>query len=141
MSQGRGGRRHREEARAAAAEGACGLEAVAGGTRGRGQAVSGERLGRSARWRAAQQRVRGGERKEGRGGKEKEKEKWKKKKIGKGKQEKKQARAIGIRGSRCDSVGHAQCRVRVRTRPHEKGRGRESDVRNGERDSGKGLGF
>ena len=65
----------------------------------------------------------------------------KKKRIGKGKQEKKQARAIGIRGSRCDSVGHAQCRVRVRTRPQQKDRGRESDVRNGERDSGKGLGF
>ena len=77
-----------------------------------------------------------GGRREGEG-KKKEKREMEKEKKRKGKQEKKQARAIGIRGSRCDSVGHAQCRVRARTRPQQKDRGRESDVRNGERDSGK----
>ena len=124
-------------------------EACSGGERGRveqeargaGQARAAEEKGRRA-GRAARQRRERKEEGERKRKEEKEKGKWEKEKEKEGGEREERALAGGIRGGRCDSVGHAQRCVRARMRPQEKYRGRESDVRNRERDSGKrGSGF
>ena len=123
-------------------------EACSGGERGRvEQEARGARPGARGRGereacgpgRAAEEGEKGGRREEKKRRKGKRKMGERKRKGGG--RERGLALAGEIRGGRCDPVGHAQCCVRARMRPQEKDRGRESDVRNGERDSGKGLGF
>ena len=112
----------------------------AGGEGGPGQARASEEKGRRA-GRAARQRRERKEEGERKRKEEKKMENGRKKKKRRGEREER-ALAGGIRGGRCDPVGHAQCCVRARMRPQEKDRGRESDVRNGLRDfQEKGLGF
>ena len=111
------------------------------GRGGPGQARAAEEKGRRAGRAARQRRERKEEGERKRKEEKEKKENGRKKKKRKGR-ERGRALAGGIRGGRCDPVGHAQRCMRAQMRPQEKDRGRESDVRNGERDFGKrGSGF